>query len=113
MSSDGRASVPAVTATVGSGGAACRAFGAQQSDLIEADCSASARSFTELSVPPGKVLWAPDRVLAALGTAAVILIAVVSAGAEHRHYSDVTIARTLIATGILSTFDTILAIGLL
>jgi hypothetical protein len=39
--------------------------------------------------------------VAALGTAAVILIAVVSAGGEHGHYSAVTIARTLIATGIL------------
>jgi hypothetical protein len=39
--------------------------------------------------------------VAALGTAAVILIAIVSAGGEHGHYSDVTIARTLIATGIL------------
>jgi hypothetical protein len=39
--------------------------------------------------------------VAALGTAAIILIAVVSAGGEHGHYSAVTIARTLIATGIL------------
>jgi hypothetical protein len=39
--------------------------------------------------------------VAALGTAAVILIAVVSAGGEHGNYSAVTIARTLIATGIL------------
>jgi hypothetical protein len=39
--------------------------------------------------------------VAGLGTAAVILIAVVSAGGEHGNYSAVTIARTLIATGIL------------
>jgi len=39
--------------------------------------------------------------VAGLGTAAVILIALVSAGGEHGHYSVVTIARTLIATGIL------------
>jgi hypothetical protein len=40
-------------------------------------------------------------VVAGLGTAAIILIAVVSAGGEHGNYSAVTIARTLIATGIL------------
>jgi hypothetical protein len=39
--------------------------------------------------------------VAALGTAAVILIAVISAGGEHGNYSAVTIARTLIATAIL------------
>jgi hypothetical protein len=39
--------------------------------------------------------------IAALGTAAVILIALISAGGEHGHYSAVTIARTLIATGVL------------
>lgn len=39
--------------------------------------------------------------VAGLGTAAVVLIAIISAGGEHGHYSDVTIARTLIATGIL------------
>ena len=39
--------------------------------------------------------------VAGVGTAAVILIAVVSAGGEHGNYSAVTIARTLIATGIL------------
>jgi hypothetical protein len=39
--------------------------------------------------------------VAALGTAAVILIAVISAGGEHGNYSAVTIARTLIATGVL------------
>ena len=39
--------------------------------------------------------------VAGLGTAAVILIAVISAGGEHGNYSAVTIARTLIATGIL------------
>ena len=39
--------------------------------------------------------------VAALGTAAVVLIALVSAGGEHGDYSAVTIARTLIATGIL------------
>ena len=39
--------------------------------------------------------------IAGLGTAAVVLIAIVSAGGEHGHYSAVTIARTLIATGIL------------
>jgi hypothetical protein len=40
-------------------------------------------------------------VVAGLGTAAVVLIAIVSAGGEHGNYSAVTIARTLIATGIL------------
>ena len=39
--------------------------------------------------------------VAGLGTAAIILIAVISAGGEHGNYSAVTIARTLIATGIL------------
>ena len=39
--------------------------------------------------------------VAALGTAVIILIAVISAGGEHGNYSAVTIARTLIATGIL------------
>jgi hypothetical protein len=39
--------------------------------------------------------------IAALGTAAVILIAVISASGEHGHYGAVTIARILIATGIL------------
>jgi hypothetical protein len=39
--------------------------------------------------------------VAALGTAALILIAVISAGGEHGHYSVVTIARTLIASGAL------------
>jgi hypothetical protein len=39
--------------------------------------------------------------VAALGTAALILIAVVSAGGEHGSYGPVTIARILIATGIL------------
>jgi hypothetical protein len=36
-----------------------------------------------------------------LGTAALILIAVVSAGGEHGNYGAVTIARVLIATGAL------------
>ena len=39
--------------------------------------------------------------IAALGTAALILIAVVSAGGEHGHYGPATIARVLIATGAL------------
>jgi hypothetical protein len=39
--------------------------------------------------------------VAGLGTAALILIAIVSAGGEHGNYTDVTIARTLIATGFL------------
>jgi hypothetical protein len=39
--------------------------------------------------------------VAGLGTAALIMIAIVSAGGEHGNYSDVTIARTLIATGFL------------
>jgi hypothetical protein len=39
--------------------------------------------------------------IAALGTAAVIMIAVISAGGEHGHYGPVTIARVLIATGVL------------
>jgi hypothetical protein len=37
----------------------------------------------------------------ALGTAALILIAVISAGGEQGSYSPVTIARVLIATGAL------------
>lgn len=37
--------------------------------------------------------------VAGLGTATLIMIAVISAGGEHGHYSAVTIARTLIATG--------------
>jgi hypothetical protein len=37
--------------------------------------------------------------VAGVGTAVLILIAVISAGGEHGHYSHVTIARTLIATG--------------
>jgi hypothetical protein len=37
----------------------------------------------------------------ALGTAALILIAVISAGGEHGNYAPVTIARILIATGVL------------
>jgi hypothetical protein len=40
-------------------------------------------------------------VVAALGTAAIILIAIISAGGEHGNYGAVTIARILIATGIL------------
>ena len=40
-------------------------------------------------------------VVAGLGTAVVVLIAIISAGGEHGNYSAVTIARTLIATGIL------------
>jgi hypothetical protein len=39
--------------------------------------------------------------VAGLGTATLIMIAVISAGGEHGHYSAVTIARTLIATGVL------------
>ena len=39
--------------------------------------------------------------VAGLGTATLILIAVISAGGEHGNYSVVTIARTLIATGML------------
>jgi hypothetical protein len=39
--------------------------------------------------------------VAGLGTAALIMIAVISANGEHGHYSAVTIARTLIATGAL------------
>jgi hypothetical protein len=39
--------------------------------------------------------------IAALGTVAVVAIAVVSAGGEHGHYGPVTIARVLIATGVL------------
>jgi hypothetical protein len=39
--------------------------------------------------------------VAGVGTAAVVLIALVSAGGEHGNYSAVAIARTLIATGIL------------
>jgi hypothetical protein len=37
--------------------------------------------------------------VAALGTAALIMIALVSASGEHGHYGPVTIARVLIATG--------------
>jgi len=39
--------------------------------------------------------------IAGLGTATLVMIAVISAGGEHGHYSAVTIARTLIATGAL------------
>jgi hypothetical protein len=39
--------------------------------------------------------------VAALGTAALIMIAVISASGEHGHYGAVTIARILIATGVL------------
>ena len=39
--------------------------------------------------------------VAGLGTATLILIAVISAGGEHGNYTVVTIARTLIATGML------------
>jgi len=39
--------------------------------------------------------------VAVLGTATLILIAVISAGGEHGHYSPATVARTLIATGVL------------
>jgi hypothetical protein len=39
--------------------------------------------------------------VAGLGTAVLILIAVISAGGEHGHYGAVTIARILIATGVL------------
>jgi hypothetical protein len=39
--------------------------------------------------------------VAALGTAALIMIAAISAGGEHGDYTPVTIARTLIATGFL------------
>jgi hypothetical protein len=38
--------------------------------------------------------------VAAVGTAALILIAVVSAGNQHGSYDAVTIARLLIATGV-------------
>jgi hypothetical protein len=37
----------------------------------------------------------------ALGTAALIMIALVSAGGEHGHYGPATIAQVLIATGVL------------
>jgi hypothetical protein len=37
--------------------------------------------------------------VAGLGTAALIMIAVISAGGEHGNYGAVTIARILIATG--------------
>jgi hypothetical protein len=36
-----------------------------------------------------------------LGTAALVMIAIVSAGGEHGNYGAVTIARVLIATGAL------------
>jgi hypothetical protein len=39
--------------------------------------------------------------VAGFGSAALIMIAVISAGGEDGHYSGVTIARTLIATGAL------------
>jgi hypothetical protein len=39
--------------------------------------------------------------VAGLGTAALILIAVISAGGEDGNYGAVTIARILIATGVL------------
>jgi hypothetical protein len=40
-------------------------------------------------------------VVAGLGTAALILLAATSAGGEHGSYGAVTIARILIATGVL------------
>jgi hypothetical protein len=39
--------------------------------------------------------------VAGLGTAALIMIAVISAGGEHGNYGPVTITRVLIATGAL------------
>jgi hypothetical protein len=39
--------------------------------------------------------------VAGLGTAALVMIAVISAGGEHGNYGAVTIARILIATGVL------------
>jgi hypothetical protein len=36
-----------------------------------------------------------------LGTAALLMIAIIRAGGEHGHYGPVTIASVLIATGIL------------
>jgi hypothetical protein len=39
--------------------------------------------------------------VAGVGTAALLLIAVISAGPEHGSYGPVTIARVLIATGVL------------
>jgi hypothetical protein len=53
------------------------------------------------NLPPLSRMDLAGIAVAGLGTAALIMIAVISAGGEHGHYSVVTIARTLIATGML------------
>jgi hypothetical protein len=53
------------------------------------------------NLPPLSRLDIAGIAVAGVGTAALIMIAVISAGGEHGNYSVVTIIRTLIATGIL------------
>ena len=53
------------------------------------------------NMPPLSRMDIVDMAVGGLGTAALILIAVVSAGGQHGSYDAVTIARILIATGIL------------
>jgi hypothetical protein len=53
------------------------------------------------NLPPLSRMDMAGIAVAGLGTAALIMIAVISAGGEHGNYSAVTIARTLIATGML------------
>jgi hypothetical protein len=53
------------------------------------------------NLPPLSRMDLAGIAVAGLGTAALIMIAVISAGGEHGNYSTVTIARTLIATGML------------
>jgi hypothetical protein len=53
------------------------------------------------NLPPLSRLDIIGIAVAGLGTAALIMIAVISAGGEHGSYGPVTIARILIATGVL------------
>jgi hypothetical protein len=53
------------------------------------------------NLPPLSRMDIAGIAVAGIGTAALIMIAVISAGGEHGNYSVVTIARTLIATGML------------
>ena len=50
--------------------------------------------------------------VAAVGTAALVMIALVGAGGEHGSYGAVTIARLLIATGVL-LIDLAYVVGIL
>lgn len=53
------------------------------------------------NLPPLSRLDIIGIAVAGLGTAALIMIAVISAWGEHGSYGPVTIARILIATGVL------------